>query len=92
VPRSPTPQAAIGRAIGLRRREQDLKQEALADAAGISVRRLREIEAGKANPTWHVADCIARALGCSLAELAQRADELETQDRRPTDGPLRQRA
>jgi transcriptional regulator with XRE-family HTH domain len=88
VPRSPTPQAAIGRAISLRRLEQDLTQEALADAAGISVRRLREIEAGKANPSWHVADCIARALGWSLAELAQRADELETEDRRPTNAPL----
>lgn len=91
MPRSPTPQAAIGRAIGLRRREQGLKQEALADAAGISVRRLREIEAGKANPTWDVADRIARALGWSLAELATFADELETADRRPTDAPLQRR-
>lgn len=89
VPTSPTPQAALGRAIGLRRRENDLSQEALADAAGITDRRLREIEAGTGNPTWHVADSIARALGWSLAELAQHADELETEDRRPTNQPLK---
>lgn len=88
VPTSPTPQAALGRAIGLRRRENGLSQEALADAAGITDRRLREIEAGAGNPTWHVADSIARALGWSLADLAQRADELETSNRRPTNQPL----
>jgi DNA-binding XRE family transcriptional regulator len=38
------------------------------DVAGITDRRLREIEAGTGNPTWHVADSIARALGWSLAE------------------------
>jgi transcriptional regulator with XRE-family HTH domain len=88
VPPSPTPQVAIGRAIGLRRREIGVKQEALADAAGITDRRLRQIEAGTANPSLHVVDCIARALGWSLAELAKRADELETEDRRPTNEPL----
>ncbi|MGH2833707.1 MAG: helix-turn-helix transcriptional regulator [Solirubrobacteraceae bacterium] len=89
MPRSPTPQAAVGRAIGLRRRENGLSQEALADAAGISERGLRDIETGTGNPTWHVADRIARALGWSIAELALRADELETVDRRPTNQPLR---
>jgi transcriptional regulator with XRE-family HTH domain len=88
VPRSPTPQVAIGRAISLRRLEQDLTQEQLADAAGISERRLRETEAGKGNPSWHVADCIARALGWSIAELATHTEQLETSDRRPTNEPL----
>jgi DNA-binding XRE family transcriptional regulator len=88
VPPSPTPQIAVGRAISLRRLEQGLKQEALADAAGISERRLREIEAGKANPSWFVADCIARALDWSIADLAKHAEQLETADRRPTDKPL----
>ncbi len=85
---SPTPQAALGRAIGLRRRERGLSQEALADAAMVDERTIRGIERGTANPTWDVADRIARALGWSLAKLAQRADELETEDRRPTDKPL----
>jgi DNA-binding XRE family transcriptional regulator len=89
VPPSPTPQAAIGRAIGLRRLDMNLSQETLAHAVGMSVRGLHKIEAGKGNPTWHTADTIARSLGWSLAELALRADELETEDRRPTNEPLR---
>jgi len=70
----------------------DLSQETLAHAVGISVRGLRKIEAGKGNPTWRTADTIARALGWSVAELAQRADELETKDRKPTNEPLRRRS
>jgi transcriptional regulator with XRE-family HTH domain len=69
----------------------NLSQEDLAHAAGISERQLRDIEAGTANPTWHVVDFIARALGRSVAEMAREADELETKDRRPTNAPLRPR-
>jgi putative transcriptional regulator len=80
---------AIGRAIGLRRLERGLSQEDLAHAAGISDRRLREIEAGTTNLTTHAIDSIARALGWAHWELAKSADELETTDRRPTNVPLR---
>jgi transcriptional regulator with XRE-family HTH domain len=86
---SPTPHAALGRAVGLRRRDQGLTQEQLADEANVDARTVRGIERGTANPTWDVADRIARALGWSLATLAQRADELETNNRRPSDEPLR---
>jgi DNA-binding XRE family transcriptional regulator len=72
----------------LRRRESELTQEALADGAGLDQTTIRGIEAGTANPTWEVVDGIARALGWSIAQLAQRADELETEDRRPTNEPL----
>ena len=85
---SPTPQAALGRAVGLRRRERGLSQEALADAANVDARTVRGIERGTANPTWDSADRIARALGWSVAKLAELAEELETEDRRPTDEPL----
>jgi transcriptional regulator with XRE-family HTH domain len=85
---SPTPQAALGRAVGLRRRERGLSQEALADAANVDARTVRGIERGTANPSWDVVDRIARALGWSLVKLAELADELETEDRRPTDEPL----
>ena len=86
--RSPTPQRALGRAIGLRRLELGLKPEDVADRAGRTQRTIEGIEAGMANPTWDSVDRIARALDWSLAKLAQRVDELETADRRPTDSPL----
>lgn len=89
MPRSPTPHAAIGRAISLRRHEQELKQDTLADAAGITDRHLRQIEAGTANPSVRVVDSIARALGWSFADLAAHADELKIEDRRPTNQPLK---
>lgn len=88
---SPTPQAALGRAVGLRRREVSLTQEALADAASLDDTTIRGIEGGIANPSWDVADRIARALGWSLWRLAKLADQLETEDRRPTDAPLPER-
>ena len=46
---------------------------------------------GPQNPAWGTVDRIARALEWSLWELAKLADELETEDRRPTDKPLRPR-
>lgn len=85
---SPTPNAALGRAVGLRRREQGLRQEDLADAAEIDETTVRGIEGGVANPSWDVVDRIARALGWPLWRLARLAEELETEERRPTDEPL----
>jgi len=73
---SPTPQAALGRAVGLRRRERGFSQEALADAANVDARTVRGIERGTANPTWDVVDRIARALGWSLAKLAELAEKV----------------
>lgn len=87
---SQTPQVALGRAIRLRREEIGLTQEALADAADLDATSIRGLERGVANPTWDVVDRVARALGLALHELAGRADELETADRRPTNEPLRQ--
>jgi transcriptional regulator with XRE-family HTH domain len=86
---SRNPQVALGRAIRLRREEVGLTQEALADAADLDATSIRGLERGIANPTWDVADRIARTLGLTLHELAHRADELETSDRRPTNRPLR---
>jgi transcriptional regulator with XRE-family HTH domain len=85
---SPTPQVALGRAIGLRRSQTGLTQEALADAADMAVRTLRAIEAGTGNPRTDVLDRIARGLGWPMWRLAKLADGLETEDRRPTDEPL----
>jgi DNA-binding XRE family transcriptional regulator len=88
VRQSPTPQRALGRAIGLRRLEVGLKPEQVADRARLSQRTLEGIEAGTANPSWDTADRIARALDWSIGELARRATELETKDRQPTNRPL----
>lgn len=85
---SRSPQVALGRAVRLRREEVGLTQEALADAAELDATSIRGLERGIANPTWDVADRIARALGLALHELAQRAEGLETKDRRPTNQPL----
>lgn len=74
---SHSPQVALGRAIGLRRAKIGLTQEALADAADLDVTSIRGLERGIANPSWDVADRIARALGLALHELARRADDLE---------------
>ncbi len=79
---SRSPQVALGRA------EIGLTQESLADAADLDATSIRGLERGVANPTWDVADRIARALGLALHELARRADDLETRDRRPTNRPL----
>lgn len=86
---SQNPQVALGRAIRLRREEVGLTQEALADAAEIDPTSVRGLEREVANPTWDVADRVSRALGLALHELARRADELETGDRRPTNRPMR---
>lgn len=86
---SQNPQVALGRAIRLRREEVGLTQEASADAADPDPTSVRGLERGVANPTWDVADRVARALGLALHELARRADELETKGRRPTNRPLR---
>jgi transcriptional regulator with XRE-family HTH domain len=88
---SQSPQVALGRAIRLRREEMGLTQEALADIADLDPTSIRGLERGIANPTWDVADRVARALGLALHELARGADELETADRRPTNQPLRGR-
>jgi XRE family transcriptional regulator, regulator of sulfur utilization len=85
---SPSPQVALGRAIRARREEVGLTQETLADFADMDPTSIRGLERGIANPTWDVVDRIARALGLALHELARRADELETADRRPTNQPL----
>ncbi len=91
MPASPNPQVALGRAIRLRREELGLEQQTVALDAGVKASWLSHIESGRQNPAWGSVDRIARALGWPLWKLAKLADELETEDRRPTDEPLRPR-
>ncbi len=88
MPASPDPQVALGRAIRLRREELGLEQQTVALDAGVEPSWISHIESGRQNPAWGTIDRIARALGLSIAQLAQLADELETEDRRPTNEPL----
>lgn len=57
---------AIGRIVRETRRAQGLRQDQLAGAAGVGVRFLVELEAGK--PTAQIGKALAvlAALGCSL--------------------------
>ncbi len=71
---SQKPQVALGRAVRRRREEVGMTQEALADADELDATSIRGIERGIANPTWDVADRVARALGLALHELARSAD------------------
>lgn len=61
------------RCLGLRirqlRKKKRLSQEALAERAKIHYKFLGGIERGQANPTIHVLESIARALGVRLPDL-----------------------
>lgn len=67
-------QAALGAAIKGLREEKKLKQQALAEAAGIGVAHLSKIERGLGNPTWATVLAIAEALGVSLVALSKRVE------------------
>lgn len=92
MPVSPDPQVALGRAIRLRREELGLKQHNVASDAGLQSSWISHIEAGGQNPSYGSVDRIARALGLKLWELTKLADELETEDRKPTNKPLRRQS
>lgn len=57
-----------------RRRDADLKQYQLAEAAGISKSHMSDLEAGKYQPTLATLGRIAAALGCELSDLIVRAE------------------
>ena len=75
---SEQPQPALGKAIRQLRREQNLSQEALAYAAGVTSGTLSLIERGQSNPTWGTAKGIAGALDISIADLAKLSLRFET--------------
>ena len=62
---------AIGTRIRAERLHQNLTQERLYLAAGISRWSLQEIEAGRSNPTARTLLRIARVLGVPLADLVR---------------------
>lgn len=56
----------LGQRIRSRRLTLGLKQQALAEIAGLSVHGLSNIESGKGNPTLAVLNQLADALGLDL--------------------------
>lgn len=68
-------QAALGAAIKALREEKEMKQQTLAEAAGIGVAHLSKIERGRGNPTWGTVLAIAEALGVSLVALGRRVEQ-----------------
>lgn len=56
----------IGNKIHERRKSRKIAQEDLADIAGISLRTLRDIEKGVANPELETLEKICQALGMEI--------------------------
>lgn len=72
------PQPELGEAVRRLRKDRALSTATVASRAGLSERWLRDVEAGKSNPTWgHVRD-LAEALKVPLEELASVATDLES--------------
>lgn len=75
---SSNPQPALGAAIRSLRIEKDAKQQAVAEAAGITVAHLSKIERGLTNPTWGTVVALAAALGVSIVDVAKLTVKLKT--------------
>ncbi len=68
---------AFGRAIKIKRAENDITQEELAYAAGMSRSHLSGIERGTVSVGLDVAYNLARALGCMPSDLWLIAEGLQ---------------
>lgn len=76
------PAQAFGAAVRALRTEQGVAQETLANLAGIERSHMGKIERGEHMPTLAIILKIARALGCSSADLMT-----ETESRLPASEP-----
>jgi transcriptional regulator with XRE-family HTH domain len=56
----------VVRQIKERREMLKITQETLADLSGVGLRTLKQLEAGKANPTFNTLDKLADVLGFEL--------------------------
>ena len=59
------------------RAEQDITQEQLAEAAGLSRQTIHSIERGKTIPSLHVAFKLARALDAAIDDVFIHEDDIE---------------
>ncbi|MGN6558086.1 MAG: helix-turn-helix domain-containing protein [Solirubrobacterales bacterium] len=74
-PRSPE-HASLGEAIRTLRREADMSQEQLAEAAHTDLTQVGGIERGIRNPSYTTLLRLAVALETTVGEIATLADEL----------------
>lgn len=72
---SSSPQPALGAAIKALRTEKEMRQQTLAEGAGITVAHLSKIERGLGNPTWATVVAVAEALDVSIAALAKATEK-----------------
>lgn len=70
------PQEALGRVVRELRTERGMTQRQLGQAADINETWISHIEAGRSNPAWGTVARLAAALGVSIVEIAQRAEQL----------------
>lgn len=71
------PQPELGAALRSIREIKGISQEEAAHGADLHPTWLSHIESGRVNPAWGTVRRIARALGTTMADVAQRAEELE---------------
>lgn len=69
------PARAFGGAVRSIRTEQGIAQETLANLAGIERSHMGKIERGEHMPTLAIILKIARALGCSAADLMKETED-----------------
>jgi transcriptional regulator with XRE-family HTH domain len=67
---------ALGRALSEIRGERGMGVAQLAAAAGVDLRRIAALEAGRVNPAYELLLALAEALGVPASELVVRAEAL----------------
>ena len=64
-----------------RREILKITQESLADLSGVGLRTIKQLEGGKANPTFNTLQEIADVLGLELVLQVKRLNNLWEQDK-----------
>lgn len=70
-------QSGLGRAVQVARQKAGIDQETLAERAELPTSLIAELESGRSDPTWGDMRKVAAALGVSLEELSELAEEFE---------------
>ena len=79
VARRTEPQLGLGAALREFRVVQQLSQEDLAHRAALHPTWISHLESGRENPSWATVRRLASALNITLADLAARAEALESE-------------